>query len=166
MRTLNDVANRLTNKVDNDKFDGGAGHIFITKLEPSKFFHYFDAEDNRVFLTPEEEATWGNKSQLFRLEFQVITGFDKDGKPVLGDTKVTSITERGIKNKPQYAPSMFIGGWYGYGDFVVCTAKEDRTGANGELTLKAGEEYVKFYRLDFTIDNDEIRNKTFNIRQF
>ena len=106
MRTLNEVADRLTKKRTNDNFDGGAGHIFITKLEPSKYFHYFDGDDNRVYPEPEEEATWGNKSQLMRLEFQVITGFDDKDKPVLSDVVTTSIAERAIKNRPQYAPSM------------------------------------------------------------
>ena len=164
-KQIHTVMGRLSiarNAVINERFDREL--ILVTNTFTSAFPRYYRVDEagsrERVYPSEGEDVSNFVAVPCTVIQFAENIGFDANtGRPLFGeDLKQATIETEAMIDKPIYETSQR--GLVAKAEFAIVEIEEDRPAAG----LKKGDKIPAIFRVKFTIDNEEIRNRTLNYR--
>ena len=149
------------NVVANEKFDKEL--ILVCNVFASSFPRYYSIDENgarkRVYPAEGDDVSSFISTPCSVIQFAENTGFDANGKPLFEtELKQATVENDALVDMPQYETSQR--GFVAKAEFAIVEIEEDRPQAG----LKKGDKVPAIFKVKFTIDNEEIRNRTLSYR--
>lgn len=147
--------------VVNEKFDKEL--ILVCNIFASSYPRYYSIDESgvrhRVYPENGDDVSSYIAVPCSVIHFAENTGFDANGKPLFGtELKQATIENEALIDMPQFETSQR--GFVAKAEFAIVEIEEDRPAAN----LKKGDKIASIFKVRFTIDNEEIRNRTLSYR--